>query len=72
MSQRVYRIVIQGELNSRFLGAFEGMTASEEKDNTVLTGPVRDQAHLQGLLQRVASLGLTLLSAATVDRGSPG
>ena len=47
--------------------AFEGMTLTRERGNTVLTGPVRDQAELQGLLQRVSDLGLTLLSAIAVE-----
>jgi hypothetical protein len=43
------------------------MTLEHEKGKTVLTGLVRDQAQLQGLLQRVSDLGLTLLSASAVD-----
>ena len=43
------------------------MTLTRERGNTVFTGPVRDQAELQGLLQRVSDLGLTLLSAIAVD-----
>ncbi len=46
---------------------FEGMTLTRDGGNTVLRGPVRDQAEFQGLLQRVASLGLTLLEATAVD-----
>jgi len=34
---------------------------------TILTGPVRDQADLQGLLRRVAGLGLALLSVNALD-----
>jgi hypothetical protein len=47
--------------------AFAGMTLTRAQGNTVLVGPVRDQAELQGILQRVSSLGLTLLSAAALD-----
>jgi hypothetical protein len=36
----------------------------------VLVGLVRDQAELQGLLQRVADLGLTLLSATAIDEAT--
>ena len=35
--------------------------------NTALTGNVRDQAELHGLLRRVSDLGLTLLEARAVD-----
>jgi hypothetical protein len=43
------------------------MTLAREAGTTILSGPVRDQAELQGLLQRVAGLGLTLVSANAVD-----
>ena len=47
--------------------AFAGMTLSREDGTTVLVGRVRDQAELQGLLQRVSDLGLTLLDATALD-----
>ena len=46
--------------------AFEGMTLTRADGTTVLTGPVRDQAELQGLLQRVSDLGLTLLEVVAL------
>jgi hypothetical protein len=65
---REYRLVVEGELSdSSSRVAFEGMTCAHEHGNTVLEGPVRDQAELQGLLQRVSDLGLTLLSATAID-----
>jgi hypothetical protein len=67
MQQRSYRVVVEGELDDHFAGAFDGMTLVREAGTTILTGPVRDQAELQGLLQRVAGLGLTLISANAVD-----
>jgi len=68
MPGREYRLVVAGELSDRTSGAFEGMTLTHDGGNTVLVGHVRDQTHLQGLLQRVSDLGLTLLSATVVDR----
>ena len=47
--------------------AFEGMTLAHAEGMTTLTGPVRDQAELQGLLQRVSDLGLTLLQVTALD-----
>lgn len=67
MPSRHYRLVVVGELSDRIDPAFEGMTLSHEGGNTVLAGPVRDQAELQGLLQRLSDFGLTLLSATAVD-----
>jgi hypothetical protein len=65
---RAYRLVVEGELSdSSSRQAFEGMTCAHDGGNTVLEGPVRDQAELQGLLQRVSDLGLTLLSATAID-----
>ncbi len=63
---REYRLTVEGELSDRMRPAFEGMTLTREQGNTVLTGTVRDQSELQGLLQRVSDLGLTLLSAVAV------
>ena len=58
----VYRIVVRGELSQRFRPAFEGMTLAPSDGRTVITGPVVDQAHLHGLLDRVGELGLELVS----------
>jgi cardiolipin synthase len=72
MASRTYRLVVEGELSDRLGPAFEGMTLAREDGHTVLVGPVRDQAELQGLFQRVSDLGLTLLSATAIDeRGEP-
>ena len=58
----VYRIVVRGELSQRYTPAFEGMTLATGEGQTAITGPVTDQAHLHGLLNRVSDLGLDLLS----------
>ena len=58
----VYRIVVRGELSQRYVPAFEGMTLVAGDGQTAITGPVTDQAHLHGLLNRVSDLGLELLS----------
>ena len=63
MAERRYRLVVAGELSAPVEHAFEGMRLERDGGNTALIGPVRDQASLQGLLQRVSDLGLTLLSA---------
>lgn len=57
-----YRLVVEGELGPRCTSAFEGMEVEYRDGNTVLVGDVTDQAHLQGLLDRVARLGLKLVS----------
>jgi hypothetical protein len=57
-----YRIVVRGELSQRYSTAFEGMALEAEGGLTTITGPVVDQAHLHGLLDRVRDLGLELVS----------
>lgn len=57
-----YRIVVRGELSRRFSTAFEGMSLVAQDGQTVISGPVVDQAHLHGLLDRVRDLGLELVS----------
>ena len=57
-----YRLVVEGELGTRCTSAFEGMEVEYRDGNTVLVGDVTDQAHLQGLLDRVSRLGLKLVS----------
>ena len=58
----VYRIVVRGELSDRYAVAFEGMQMQTKDGETILTGEVVDQPHLHGILDRVNSLGLKLLS----------
>jgi hypothetical protein len=67
MAKRSYRLIVQGELSDVLQPAFPGMALTRSGGNTELTGDVRDQAELQGHLQRVSSLGLTLLEAKAVD-----
>ncbi len=43
------------------------MRIAYKNDNTVLVGPVRDQAELNGLLQHFLQLGITLVSVTAVD-----
>jgi hypothetical protein len=66
----VYQIRIQGYLGSQWTDWFEGLTITlEENGETLLTGPVVDQAALYGLLRKVRDLGLPLLA---VNRAYPG
>ena len=77
MADRTYRLIVEGELSDELALAFPGMALTRAAGRTTLTGHVRDQAELQGLLQRVSDLGLTLLEAKALHdstrRGfSPG
>lgn len=59
----VYQIRIHGHLGCRWTDWFEGLTiALETNGDTLLTGPVIDQAALHGLLKKVRDLGMPLVS----------
>ena len=64
----VYQIRIMGHLGCGWSDWFEGLTITpEENGETLLTGPVVDQAVLYGLLKKVRNLGLTLVSVSPVE-----
>lgn len=66
----VYQIRIKGHLGSQWADWFEGLTITLEEDgDTLLTGPVIDQAALHGLLKKVRDLGLPLVSVSPVEPG---
>ena len=67
MSPPRYRIVVEGELGPRYASAFDGMTLRAHDGETDITGPIIDQSHLHGLLERIASLGLTLHSLTPLE-----
>jgi hypothetical protein len=63
----VYQIRIEGHLGPRWTEWFGGMTITlEDNGDTLLTGPVVDQAALHGLLRKVRDLGIPLISASRV------
>lgn len=62
-----YEIRLQGYLDARWGDQFERMTITLEEDgNTLLSGPVEDQAALHGLLKKVRDLGMPLISVNQV------
>lgn len=59
-------IVVDGRLDPRRSGWFEGMTLASQPDGaTRITGTVADQAALYGLISRIRDLGLKLISVNT-------
>jgi hypothetical protein len=66
----VYQIRVKGHLGHEWTDWFEGLTITLEEDgNTLLTGPVVDQAALHGLLKKVRDLGMPLVSVSPVEHG---
>jgi hypothetical protein len=59
----VYQIRVKGHLGAQWTDWFEGLTITlEDNGETLLTGPVVDQAALHSLLKKVRDLGMPLLS----------
>ena len=59
----IYQIRLRGRLDDRWSDWFGGLEVSlEEGGDTLLIGPVVDQAELHGLLKRVRDLGMPLIS----------
>ena len=64
----LYQIRIRGQLGSQWTDWFEGLiTTLQEDGDTLLTGPVVDQAALHGLLKKVRDLGMPLVSVVQVQ-----
>jgi len=63
-----YQIRLRGHLGRRWEASFEGMSITlEDNGDTLLSGPVADQAALHGLLKRVRDLGMPVVSVMRVD-----
>ena len=74
-----YQISVRGRLTERLGSAFAGMAMETGEGQTALVGEICDQSHLYGILDRVRSLGLELVSVepfrtdqADGDHGLPG
>ena len=65
-----YEIRIKGHLDNRWANWFDGLAITAlDNGETVLIGPVIDQAALHGMLRKVRDLGLPLLSVTHVEPG---
>ncbi len=63
----VYQIRIEGHLGSKWIAWFGDVSITlEDNGETLLTGPVVDQAALHGLLRKIRDLGMPLISAVRV------
>ena len=67
---RAYQIRLKGHLGSEWADWFGGMSITlEDNGDTLLTGPVVDQAALHGLLKKVRDLGMPLVSVSPLENG---
>ena len=66
--QSQYEIEIEGHLDDRWQEWFEDFSITWlANGRTLLTGPIRDQADLHGVLKKINNLGLTLISVNPVN-----
>jgi hypothetical protein len=62
-------IRIKGQLDKTWVNRLYALQITHTANgNTVLSGPLRDQAELRGMLSRLADLGLELISVNTLSR----
>ncbi len=68
----IYEIRIKGHLDQQWSDWFEGLLITlEDNGDTLITGPVVDQAALHGLLKKVRDLGMPLLSVIPIGPDQP-
>lgn len=66
----IYQIRIEGHLGRQWAEWFAGLTITlEDNGESLLTGPVVDQAALHGLLRKIRDVGMPLLSVNHVESG---
>ncbi len=71
VQQEFYEIKVKGHLDDRWSEWFDALAVThDESGNTILSGPIPDQAALHGLLAKVRDLGLPLLSVKRVEAAS--
>lgn len=64
----VYQIRLKGYLSQQWREWFDGLTITLGEDgNTLLSGPVMDQAALHGILKRIRDVGMPLLSVNALE-----
>lgn len=68
----VYQIRLAGQLGEQWTAWFDGLTITlTANGDTLLTGPVVDQAALYGLLKKVRDLGVPLLAVTCIESDQP-
>jgi hypothetical protein len=66
-SEEIYEIRVKGALSPAWSGWFSNFDLSvDAQGNTLMIGPVTDQAALHGVLERIRDLGLSLLSVRQI------
>ncbi len=63
---KTYEIRVRGKIDLNWQDWFDRLTVSQMGDETVLCGPVEDQAALYGILTTMRDLGLALVSVQQI------
>lgn len=61
-------IRIEGHLDNKWNDWFEGMVIRYEVANTILSGDIKDEAHLHGVLNQIRDLNLKLISINPAEK----
>jgi hypothetical protein len=69
MAPEYYEIRVKGVIGKGWTAWFEGLRVSSAGTETVICGPLADQAALHGVLVKVGDLGMRLISVRRVDPG---
>ena len=61
-------IKVEGHLDKKWKSSFEGMEISYAGKNTILTGDIKDEAHLHGIINLIRDLNLKLTSINPAEK----
>ena len=64
-----FEITFRGTAGPLIAGAFEEYRLTSTRGHTTVRGPLRDQADLQGVLERIFSLGLEVVDVHVIPSG---
>ena len=64
------KITIQGHLDKKWMNSFEGMKISYEGNNTILTGYLKDESHMHGILNIIRDLNIKLISVNPAEENN--
>jgi hypothetical protein len=59
------KIKVKGHLDKKWENCFDGMDINHDGDNTILSGNMKDEAFIHGILNRIRDLNLKIISVDT-------
>ena len=64
----ITEIKVEGHLDKKWKDHFEGLEISYDGNNTLLTGSIKDEAHVHGVLNQIRDLNLKLISVNPMEK----